>query len=791
MRQALCLMLVWGPVGCCLSEFAWPEQFPPRAANGAIWDVEIQRPGHHDNGAVATGGAGRPVNGFGYLSIETLDETGLTLTVAEPVRDLALTLRSDKELHSDDFHVLGGVLVDRRIHAFSKKNYLRYLDSFTNVTGKPRVVHVAFGGGLATLRHERPEVRGAIYATGDGDVELEPDDRFLVMHTPAKPTGASVYGPAGVIFGTAAHTVRRGFGDPYSDSLASDYPGLDPGYLSVRYELALAPGQTIRLLHFLLVGLPEEGPETSAGSETETVTAVAKSLAKNPDVRNLSERERRTVVNWKILAADLGVDPPEPFSVVEAGTDSIRTALVSGQVTAEEITTQYLARIQAYDSRASSGLNAFIHVDPTGALERSRQLDRDLAAGGVPGPLAGSLVAVKDSIDVKGMPTSAGAVLLKDAVAAASASYIDRLEDAGAIVIGKTNLDEFSLGGSGVSTRGGQTRNAYAPDRSPGGSSSGSAVAVAANLATIAVGGDTCDSLTNPAGYSALSTLRPTVGTISLDRTVAVYPGVDVVAPLGRTVGDVRMAFDVMRGRSVGADANDTQYSPDRQGIRGARIGVLYQLMENYPETSALSELFDRTVATLRANGATVIEERIDGLQAQTDATFAVYPVARFADALDSYLAHTPEAAVRSFNDLLDRIGSGQLLPLTERVITWIDSQRDSPTRSPAAFQDERNRLAGLIESSLRQGQLDALLYATNLVRPPSIVDGRYPFGNCAESAFSGLPHVAVPAGNLPGTSFPVGIAFLGQRDAEQRLFSIAADFEKLTRYRRPPSSAP
>ncbi len=287
---------------------------------------------------------------------------------------------------------------------------------------------------------------------------------------------------------------------------------------------------------------------------------------------------------------------------------SLRDHVADGAVSAVDVCREHLARLEAANPR----LNAFNTIAGERALERAADIDRRRAAGLSVGPLAGVPVAIKDNLCVEGVRTTASSRILHDYHPPYDATVIRRLEAAGAVVIGKTNCDEFAMGSSNENSAYGPVRNPWAPDRTPGGSSGGSAVAVAARLVPLALGSDTGGSIRQPAAMSGVVGLKPTYGRVSRYGLIALASSLDQVGPFARTVGDAALALGVLAGRdpfdSTSADRSVPDYTAELNGdVRGVRVGMPRRFIAEGVDEPVL-RAFDAALEVLRASGASVMD---------------------------------------------------------------------------------------------------------------------------------------------------------------------------------------
>lgn len=480
-----------------------------------------------------------------------------------------------------------------------------------------------------------------------------------------------------------------------------------------------------------------------------------------------------------------------PFRLLEATIPQMQAAMESGTVTSHDLVTMYLARIEAFDDQGPV-LNALISLNPN-ALAEAEALDIERAASGARGPLHGIPILLKDNYDTFDMPTSNGSLSLEGSVAPDDAFQVQRLRDAGAVIIGKTNMHEFARGITTVSSLGGQTLNPYDTTRNPGGSSGGTGAAIAANFAAIGTGSDTCGSIRIPSSHNALVGLRPTRGLSSRDGIIPLSLTQDVAGPLGRTVRDVAIVFDATAGydpsdpiTSLGVGHIPQTYTAflEDDGLVGARIGVLTDLFGTAQEDAEVNQVVLAAADEMAAAGAEVVEVSIPGL---VD-TLAVSGVIgeEFKFDLEAYLQSTPGAPVKTLQEIVDSglfhpsLLDGFLDSLAVESLDTVEYLRKLALR-------EDVRLMAL--ATMADRDLDALLYPT-INRKAAPVGERQLGNNCRLSAHSGLPAMSVPAGFTPD-GLPVGVELLGREFDEPGLFRLAYAYEQATQHRHPPASTP
>ncbi|HKI56670.1 MAG TPA: amidase, partial [Trueperaceae bacterium] len=469
---------------------------------------------------------------------------------------------------------------------------------------------------------------------------------------------------------------------------------------------------------------------------------------------------------------------------------------------ARELAEGYLTRVDGID-RSGPSLNAVIELNPD-ALELADASDRRLAEGRARGPLEGVPVLLKDNIDTGDrMSTTAGSLALAGHRAAADAGLVQRLRAAGAVVLGKTNLSEWAFfrstrGCSGWSSRGGQTRNPYALDRTPSGSSSGSAVAAAAGLCAAAVGTETDGSIVSPASANGVVGIKPTVGLVSRSGIIPVAASQDTAGPLARRVADAALLLSVMAGPDPldpatagapgGAGADFTRHL-DAGALRGARLGVARDCFGRHEGADAVAE---GAIAVLRELGAEVVdgvEVGYEGVRRAPERELLVIEIKR---GVDAYLAAHPGAGMGSLADVVafNRAHRETVMPffrqeLLERAVAAGDVDDETHARVRAAC-----RRAGreAVEGALARHRLDALV-APSLVPAwvTDLIDGDRKLGGCAApAAMAGTPHVSVPAGYVHG--LPVGLSLFAEAHSEGRLIGYAYAFEQAARVWRPPA---
>jgi len=489
---------------------------------------------------------------------------------------------------------------------------------------------------------------------------------------------------------------------------------------------------------------------------------------------------------------------PIPFAYAEADIADLQARMASGELDSVTLARAYLDRIARLD-RAGPRLRAVIELNPD-ALREAAQLDAERRRGQLRGPLHGIPVLLKDNIGASPMSTTAGSLAL-EGFRPDDAFLVKRLRAAGALILGKTNLSEWanfrsSRSVSGWSARGGQTRNPYRLSHSPCGSSSGSAVAVSANLAVAAIGTETDGSIVCPAAVNGVVGLKPTVGLVSREGILPISFSQDTAGPMARSVADAAALLTAMAGRDEADPATATM--PGRavydytsrlnaDGLRGARVGVLYGDLMQKP---GIAPALQHAVAVLRDAGATVVPVQLP-TQGQWQDAERIVLMHEFKAGLQRYFT-TYQAPVRSLEDVIawNRQHAGKELALFDQDLMETAATMGGPgTPAYIRARSDARRLAGPegIDAVLREQKLDALVAPTTGVawpiRPGSGDD--FPGESYSAAAVAGYPSLTVPMAHVNG--LPLGLLFMGTAWSEPRLIELGYAYEQRTRARRPP----
>ncbi len=490
-----------------------------------------------------------------------------------------------------------------------------------------------------------------------------------------------------------------------------------------------------------------------------------------------------------------------PFVLEEATVDSIHAAYRSGSLTAVDLVKAYLARIEAYDQQGPA-LRAMLTLNPE-ALQLAARLDAEYKARkGKVGPLHGIPLVLKDNFNTRDMPTSGGNVAMRTSQPSADAFTVERMRKAGAIILGKTNLQEFARGGVSISSLGGQVLNPYDLTRTPGGSSGGTGAALAANFAVLGTGSDTGQSIRSPASALSLVGVRPTRGLVSRGGVMPNSFTQDEVGPITRTVKDAARLLDVMAGydpqdpvTALGVGKAPVSYvaALRADALKGARIGMMQNLYGREPRHAEVNRVLDEVARTFEARGATVVRFDVPGY----DKLAAAVATDRFEAraAFDKYFVELgANAPVTSFRQLVDgKTASPDIQKTMEAEIAIDDGMNSAPYRERMV---NREKLRVLVAAQLANHRLDAILYPLQRILVAPVGQPDQPERNGVLSNGTGFPAVTFPGGFSAPTAtaplgVPVGAELLGPDFSEARLLSLAYAYEQAARPRKPPLSTP
>lgn len=495
------------------------------------------------------------------------------------------------------------------------------------------------------------------------------------------------------------------------------------------------------------------------------------------------------------------------FELDEITISQLADGMSSGKYTARAIAEKYLARIEAID-RHGPALNSVIEINPD-ALEIAEKLDAERKEKGARGPLHGIPILLKDNLDTADkMMTTAGSLALVGSKPSKDSFVVQRLRAAGAVILGKTNLSEWANirsthSTSGWSGRGGQTKNPFALDRNPCGSSSGSGAAVSANLCVAAIGTETDGSIVCPANANGVVGIKPTVGLTSRTGIIPISHTQDGAGPLARTVRDAAIVLGTMVGvdaedaassLSQGKGLNDYTKFLDPKGLNGARIGVVRKY---FGFSDSVDRLMEESLSVLKSQGAVLVDPvEIETLGKFDESEFTVF-LYELKTNLNKYLERLgPSAPVKNLREVIafNEKNRDKEMPFFGQDI-FVHSEAKGPL-SEKEYVDAlaKNRLlarAEGIDAVMDKHKLDALVAPTgNPAWPTDLVNGDHSGGGSSNAAaVAGYPNINVPAGNLWG--LPVGLSFFGRAWSEPTLIRLAYAFEQATKARITPKFLP
>ena len=496
-----------------------------------------------------------------------------------------------------------------------------------------------------------------------------------------------------------------------------------------------------------------------------------------------------------------------PFELDEKSILDLQGMMESGEETARSITEKYLARIREIDKQGPA-VNAVIELNPD-ALDIAGKLDAERRDKGPRGPMHGIPILIKDNIDTADrITTTAGSLALEGAIPARDAFIVQRLRDAGVVLLGKTNLSEWAnfrsnRSSSGWSGRGGQTRNPYALDRNPCGSSSGSGAAVSASLCAAAIGTETDGSIVCPSSTNGIVGIKPTLGLISRSGIIPIAHSQDTAGPMARTVSDAAILLGALTGMdpldsatagSIGKSFPDYAKFLDRDGLKGARIGVARKFFGFHEK---VDKLMEEAIQIMKGLGVTVVDPADIPTTGKFDDSEYEILLYEFKADLNKYLAGLgPDARAHSLKEIIEfnEKNRDREMPFFEQEI-FLQAEAKGTLSSKAYRKalSKNHRLSRKegIDKVMGKYRLDALIAPTGgPAWPIDLINGDHFSGGCSTpAAVAGYPHVTVPAGFVFG--LPVGISFFGRAYTESTLIRLAFAFEQATRHRAPPKFLP
>lgn len=490
---------------------------------------------------------------------------------------------------------------------------------------------------------------------------------------------------------------------------------------------------------------------------------------------------------------------PVNFDLNEVTIDVLQKKMETGELTSRKITELYLDRIKAINKNGPA-VNAIIELNPD-AVTIADAMDSERRDKKIRGPLHGIPVLVKDNINTGDkMMTTAGSLALLDHRAPKDAFIIKKLRDAGAVLLGKTNCSEWSnfraaRSASGWSSRGGQTKNACMLDRSPSGSSSGSAVAVAANLCSVSIGTETDGSIISPSSFNGIVGLKPTVGLWSRSGIIPISKTQDTAGPMARSVRDAAILLGVMSeedtedektGTAKAREKDYTRYL-DENGLKNARIGIEKSFLKGHPSVVGL---YKNAIEVLKNKGAVIVE--IDFLKPFYDLQYPEYLTFQyeFKDGLNSYLTKN-NTKLKSLSEIIafNKANEAKVMPYFKQ-----ETLESSEEKGPLTTQEyvdairKREKVFQFINKIFNDNKLNAICAtSTGLPCLIDVINGDYGTGFyvCPPAAVAGFPHITVPMGKVH--ELPVGLSFMSTAYKEGEILKLAYAFETATKKREIP----
>ena len=514
---------------------------------------------------------------------------------------------------------------------------------------------------------------------------------------------------------------------------------------------------------------------------------------------------RKIACLWLLVTAIslLAQKAAAPFEVEETTIAGVHDALKSGRLTCRALVDAYLKRIAAYDKNGPA-INSLILINPE-AVKQANELDRRYAQSGLTGPLHCVPMIVKDNFETQGLQTTNGALAFQGYIPNKDAFQVKRVKDAGAIVLAKSSMAEwaFSPYETVNSILPGYTRNPYALDRATAGSSGGTAAAIAASLGLAGLGSDTGNSIRGPSSHQSLAGIRSTMGLTSRAGVFPLSLLADIAGPMARTVEDATRVFqvivaedpdDAVTAASHGRAIPDYKAPLDRNGLKGAVIGVLRQAYERESTDPEIVRVFMAAVEDLQRAGATIVDPAtVEAVVNSRPAQGSAGPCMGFKYDMNQFLAARGDRV--PYKTLSAIIESGKFHPSAQRRLEVAEKGPEYGPDSPpcVANQAYREQVRRAVLKAMDMLKLDAFVYPTWSNVPRLIGDLNTPAGDNSQfySPTTGFPAVNVPMGFTRGGTLPAGMTIYGRAWSEATLLKFAYAYEQATRHRRAPGSTP
>ena len=479
------------------------------------------------------------------------------------------------------------------------------------------------------------------------------------------------------------------------------------------------------------------------------------------------------------------------FEVAEATITELHDNLLKGQVSSLDLVNAYLDRINKYDKNGPK-LNSIILLNPN-AQEQAITLDREREEKGMRGLLHGIPILLKDNYETRDMPTSGASIALSSFFPESDAFQVKKLREAGAIILGKTNMHELAAGITTISSLGGQTKNPYDISRNPGGSSGGTGAAIAASFAAIGWGSDTCGSIRIPASNNNLFGLRPTKGLASTRGIIPLSHTQDVGGPLARSAKDLAIGLNAIVGQdpedpytSILTNTNTPDFvaALDKDALKDSRIGILTSLFGDEPADQEIGLLVKQAITKMGELGAQAMEVSIPKLESMLQGSSVI--AHEFKWDLIDYLEASEAPPVNSLEEIVE-LGLFHVAMEGTFRRRMFDEEREDPQYRQALEKQEALRKA--VITLMETMDLDALVYPT-MRRPIAIIGAPQAGSTCQLSASTGLPALSVPAG-FTKDGLPFGIELLGLPLTDAKLVALGYSFEQNSDNRQPPALKP
>jgi amidase len=756
-------------------------------SNGDTWNVNDALVPGVDTGSIHNTGT-NSLQGYGGIRVKVPGNPRLNGIL---LRGFGLEPVSATQFSSKTAVQIGGVAVKRSLLFNTTESWARFLDSFTNTTGAPLTIEVAFGGQVG---YNTGTNQSAIASTSSGDQALTSADTWASFYSPTSGAGsATVNGTSATIAG-AVDRVGNFLRDPFSYGLpAGGDESNHPGFV---HTLTLPAGATRSIVHFVVTGLSETrtpplgGTPPAAGTQVAAVSAKAAALAAAPPLSDLSPAEACTVANFAAPAGcpastslplgavakdpSLGATTSSPYDVVGKSITQLKADMAAGRTTAQLIMRAYLDRIAAYD-KGPLGLHSVITVAPD-AMAQAKAAD-DARAAGDTRPLLGIPILAKDIFDTKDMNTTGGSLVFAGYQPTKDAWLVAKLREAGAIIMGKANLAEFATDGHFSPSASGQVWNAFDPSKSSIGSSGGSAVAVASSFAAAALGTQTGDSLWGPSSAASLVSLRGTDGMQSTDGVMPLTYVQDYAGVIARSLGDLALLLnataiddpaDPLDDVSNGHRPADWTAALDANALQGKVIGVPASAFSDPFGTTGTSDAMRAQFAHFVEAGATV--------KAITDPPNgpANTPGDKGYEGWRQWILAHPD---NPYTDVVQIIRSPLRLPQFRNTSPYTGTGAMTPDQV-AGFQTARKNYRAALAAWMDAQGVDAVVFPGQL-SDIHLNDSIQPsFGRRdPQASAAGVPNVIFPAG-VNDHGQPINLQLEGREYEDLKLLGFAYAFE-------------